>query len=91
MKRVKLMLVSLSVLAVVGGALAFNTKGSNKFCTALPDNGACPNSCPNFNSKGLATTGVTKAMCTTFTSGSTDTPCSSAVCDPTPVQYRDNQ
>ena len=34
MKRVKLMLLSLSILAVVGGALAFTAKNAPFYCTA---------------------------------------------------------
>ena len=34
MKKIKLMLLSLSILAVVGGALAFTLKDSDEYCTA---------------------------------------------------------
>ncbi|MCS3800137.1 hypothetical protein [Niastella sp. OAS944] len=45
MKRVKIMLLSLLVLAVAGGAMAFNAKRTTKFCTiATLSNGSCPTS-----------------------------------------------
>jgi hypothetical protein len=34
MKKIKLMLLSLSILAVVGGALAFTLKEGTEYCTA---------------------------------------------------------
>ena len=34
MKKIKLMLLSLSILAVVGGALAFRAKSGDFYCTA---------------------------------------------------------
>lgn len=42
MKKIKIMMLSLALIAVVGGALAFKAiKGSQEYCTALPldDNG----------------------------------------------------
>jgi hypothetical protein len=52
MKKIKLMLVSLSVLAVVGGALAFSAKSGSFYCTAntildAHNNVTCPAACPN--------------------------------------------
>ena len=35
MKRVKLMLLSLTLVAVVGGALAFKAKSGQRFCTTF--------------------------------------------------------
>ena len=35
MKKVKFMLLSLALVAVVGGALAFKAKSGNQFCTTL--------------------------------------------------------
>lgn len=46
MKKIKLMLLSLSILAVVGGALAFTAKEGTFYCTALPEDGICPQDCP---------------------------------------------
>jgi hypothetical protein len=37
MKKVKLMLLSLSVLSVVGGALAFTAKTGTQYCTTIVD------------------------------------------------------
>jgi len=46
MKKVKLMLLSLSILAVVGGTLAFTAKTGAKICTAVVDSqGHCPTYC----------------------------------------------
>ena len=46
MKKVKLMLLSLSVLAVVGGTLAFTAKTGAMICTAPVDSqGHCPTYC----------------------------------------------
>lgn len=36
MKKVKIMLMSLLVFAVVGGALAFKAKFNTEYCTTLP-------------------------------------------------------
>jgi hypothetical protein len=46
MKRVKIMLTAIAVLAAVGGALAFNAKFNKRVCTAAYNNG-CPSSCSN--------------------------------------------
>ena len=75
MKKVKLMLLSLSILAVVGGALAFTAKGSNKFCTAVinPANPYCNKACPNFTERLLANAG--DFICTTTTTGVLLRPC----------------
>ena len=48
MKKVKMMLLSLSLVAVVGGALAFKATYTTPFCTAaLPENEICDIACPN--------------------------------------------
>ena len=51
MKKVKIMLFSLAVLAVVGGALAFKAMGPFNYCTApLGANGTCNFNCTNIRS-----------------------------------------
>ena len=40
MKKVKLMLASIAILAVVGGALAFKAKGTTVYCADLNHFGA---------------------------------------------------
>lgn len=64
MKKVKLMLLSLSIFAVVGGALAFTVKDLDRVCTAkVNSNGSCPQFCPT--PKNLATLNPTGAfVCT---------------------------
>ncbi len=49
MKKVKMMLLSLGLFAVVGGALAFKAKYSTSYCTAPTQQGiACAQKfCPN--------------------------------------------
>lgn len=49
MRKIKIMLMSLLVLAVVGGALAFKAKFQKIYCTApVPASGSCLNvKCPN--------------------------------------------
>jgi len=47
MKKIKLMLASLSVFAVVSGALAFTAKSGSFFCTADAPGGVMPVFCPN--------------------------------------------
>ena len=37
MKKVKFMMLSLALIAIIGGALAFKAKGTKNYCTALPD------------------------------------------------------
>lgn len=50
MKKVRIMLMSLLLLAVVGGALAFKVKFDVEYCTAAATNGTCPSGklCPNY-------------------------------------------
>jgi hypothetical protein len=48
MKKIKIMLLSLALFAVVGGALAFKAKFNTKFCTAAyVQGGSKPSTCPN--------------------------------------------
>ena len=77
MKKVKLMLLSLTVLATVGGALAFSVKGPQRFCTAATVNNSCVNvACPN-DRTGIQN-GTQPFICTTPTSGIVATPCKNA-------------
>jgi len=67
MKKVKIMLLSLLVLAVAGGAMAFNAKFSNSFCTIATVNGVCPtnpSSCPIVKKVKL-TTAIGTPVCYT--------------------------
>jgi hypothetical protein len=73
MKKIKLMLASLSILAVVGGALAFSTNTGTTYCTALPENGDCPQECPT--TAKLKAGGQDDFVCTTTTSGVSTRPC----------------
>ena len=79
MKKVKLMLLSLSILAVVGGALAFTAKKSGTlYCTAdtiLVDGvTTCPEFCPT---QARLQTQTGSNVCTT-TANATGSPCSSS-------------
>lgn len=54
MKRIKIMLTSLALFAVVGGALAFKANFNGTFCTATPGTpgpNVCAKACPNFTTK----------------------------------------
>lgn len=74
MKKVKLMLLSLSILAVVGGALAFTAKTGTTYCTADVDsNGNCPAICPLPGK--LSPVITTKFVCTTTSVGTAADPC----------------
>lgn len=74
MKKVKIMLLSLLVLAVVGGALAFNAnaKFERSYCTTPPWQDASgqlfcttnPGSCPLLIEK-TTTSGIGQLLCTT--------------------------
>jgi hypothetical protein len=82
MKKVKLMLLSLSILAVVGGALAFTARGAYDFCTAptVDENPtlACLNqACPTRASLKDGTS-EDKFICTTTTSLVSSRPCKKA-------------
>jgi hypothetical protein len=89
MKRVKIMLMSLLVLAVVGGALAFKAKFEEDYCTTLAvqtvAGGAftCNSTngnrltCPNYEDLVTTTTqGNLNIVCTTTTNGNIQNPCS---------------
>lgn len=73
MKKVKIMLLSLLVLAVAGGALAFKAKFNKSYCTTFPiDDGAglliCPNTtiCPELqNSTTINGFGNGEFLCIT--------------------------
>jgi hypothetical protein len=87
MKRVKLMLLSFSVLAVVAGALAFNAKGTTDMCYAATVAGPnycgttlSPKSCPTRTTKGDFKSGAT-FVCTAPTSGNSNSPCTNVNCD----------
>ena len=90
MKKVKLMLLSFCVLAIVAGALAFKSKGSLKFCyaaveTSFPFCGTeqNPKACPNFANKvGPGTTW----LCITPTSGNVGSECTNLNCSTISVQ-----
>jgi hypothetical protein len=76
MKKIKLMIASLSILAVVGGALAFSTNTGTTYCTADLVNGVCPQDCPNL---GRLKAGFPdNFVCTTTTSGLSTRPCKDA-------------
>jgi hypothetical protein len=63
MKKVKIMLFSLALFAVVGGALAFKAKVNKNYCTAVWDGNNCARTCPNF--EGNSTTlDATNLVCT---------------------------
>lgn len=74
MKRIKFMLLSLALVAVIGGALAFNVKNSNRFCTTLAQdpgtgytciiNGAVLK-CPNLALASTTNTNQGAFFCTT--------------------------
>jgi hypothetical protein len=85
MKKVKLMLLSLSVLAVVGGALAFTAKQTFRYCTAPTVSGQqCKNiACPTENAR-ITTVDPTIFVCTAATIGGSQ-PCSGVNCETTSV------
>lgn len=62
MKKLKVMLLSFAVIAVVGGALAFKTKYSVSYCTAATVAGnppTCPAHCPTLiESQKIVSTGT---------------------------------
>jgi hypothetical protein len=66
MKKIKLMLLSLSIFAIVGGVLAFTTKTGQKNCTApVNSDGSCPTYCPNLSQQSNMPTTV--FICTAAT------------------------
>ncbi|WP_207513133.1 hypothetical protein [Longitalea luteola] len=65
MKKVKIMLLSLGLLAVVGAALAFKARYSADYCTAASVNNACVNlACPNTAFARTTTNSGTTIFCT---------------------------
>jgi len=56
MKKVRIMLSAIVVMAVVGGALAFNTKSPNFCLYQIDDDGACP-SIDTYSTHGLVGAG----------------------------------
>jgi hypothetical protein len=47
MKKLKIILLSLALFAVVGGALAFKAKYQSRYCITDPNpDGSCPLECP---------------------------------------------
>jgi hypothetical protein len=85
MKKVKLMLLSFFVLAIVAGALAFNAKGSVEMCYAATSPGPdfcgttlLPKACPNRTTKGNFGSSF---VCTAPTSGIFQRPCTNVNCD----------
>jgi flagellar basal body-associated protein FliL len=78
MKKVKIMLLSLLVLAVAGGAMAFNVRFNQQFCTtvAIQDSDTqqytCPeppNACKLTQAAQISTNLTIIPICTTITSG----------------------
>lgn len=66
MKKVKIMLLSLLVWAVVGGTLAFKVKFGNSYCTTPADANTCrfnARTCPNFVTNSTISEGT--EACTT--------------------------
>ena len=86
MKRIKLMLTSLALFAVVGGALAFKANFDQSFCTAFPDGtgtDACLKACPTrIDNRQILPTGT--LVCTANFPGSS---CDNVQCeDKAPVR-----
>ena len=67
MKKLKFMLLSFAMVAVVGGALAFKAKYSTSYCTGVvPASGICLNAaCPNLVIHKTTAGGVAPFVCTT--------------------------
>jgi len=67
MKRIKIMLIAVTVLGVTGGLLAFKAKRSGLFCTRSTVNGVCPSGarCPNGLAANFNATGA--LVCYTIT------------------------
>ena len=76
MKKVKIMLLSLLVLAVAGGAMAFKAKRLFAYCTTATVNNVCPaspSSCGFINRKTITTDLSITPVCTTATVAGTCT------------------
>jgi hypothetical protein len=87
--------MSLTVLAVVGGALAFKARGIYTYCTSPVINGICPQKCPHFNKFGYIESPNGIFICTTTSSGIVASPCEinglKLDCTTTLRRYQDNQ
>lgn len=74
MKRAKIMLMSIAVLATVGTALAFKVvkKGNTSYCylTTTVAPGIAKGKCPDLITSATAATGVTAYYYTTLTASS---------------------
>ena len=70
MKRIKIMMLSLALFAVVGGALAFKTKFNQNFCYTIVDAGTSATACHALACPDARTgqkdntTGASKIYCT---------------------------
>ncbi|THU39498.1 hypothetical protein FAM09_13420 [Niastella caeni] len=58
MKKIKIMLFSLALIAVVGGALAFKAKFVEEYCTTTTLNGTCSYNGPTGAPRPLTCTDV---------------------------------
>jgi hypothetical protein len=101
MKRIRMMLLSLALFAVVGGALAFKAKYTRTFCTTSATLNAgvftcidpvnnkvltCPTTV-NFSTIDIAP-GATPAFCTTTVNALGQ--CPGVACGKTPTSVKDN-
>jgi hypothetical protein len=77
MKRLKIMLLSLALLAVVGGALAFKANFNTQYCAIETEGSDCPAAldCPDFVISTTEGVSVEPFFCTTITNGNPDDPC----------------
>ncbi|OQP54340.1 hypothetical protein A4H97_22930 [Niastella yeongjuensis] len=68
MKKVKIMLMSMALIAVVGGALAFKAKYTQRYCTTLASPaGFCKDlACPNGPFSPSTTGSGSNVICTTI-------------------------
>ncbi|WP_315815279.1 hypothetical protein [Paraflavitalea speifideaquila] len=84
MKKLKIMLMSLALFAIVGGALAFKAKFVTDFCTTTPGiAGNCPSGlkCPNLRiDQAITDQGGVGPFCTAIPPNgcNPNTPCSNA-------------
>jgi hypothetical protein len=67
MKKIKIMLSALAVLAVVGGALAFKAKNAQIWCDSIQHFG---NDCPLYDDHTLDANGTEQSYCTTAANSS---------------------
>jgi len=90
MKKLKIMLLSLALFAVVGGALAFKAKFQKAYCTApVQANGTCGIACDAFTRS--TTIDATESFCTTtpFQGGCLDQDQHVLTCNTTTVLVQD--